>query len=348
MKLFITGNLGYIGPVLVNTLNRIYSGLDILGFDSGFFAHSLSGAEFNVERGLNVQFYGDVRDIQPEMLTGVDAIVHLAGISNDPMGHEFESVTAQINHKASVRLAEMAAEQKVRNFVFASSCSMYGSAGGGSKSELDETDPLTAYAKSKISTEESLKQISLVDMNITCLRFATACGWSPRLRLDLVLNDFVASALAFGEIKVLSDGSPWRPLIDVEDMSRAIAWAVTRNSKNGGRVLSINVGSNKNNFQVKDLANAVASLIPDVTIKINPNALPDKRSYSVNFSLYEKLAPAFQPKVALNQSIENLQDGLSRMNISKGLFDPSPYSRLSVLRDHISKKRISSDLRWIS
>jgi len=348
VRLFITGNMGYIGPVLVETLKRIYPEIEIVGFDSGFFAHSLSGANFNADKGVTVQHYGDVRDIRPEMLDGVDAVIHLAGISNDPMGHEFESVTSQINHLASVHLAGMATKQKVKNFVFASSCSMYGSSGSGSRTEQDRTDPLTAYAKSKIATEESLKDISLLDMNVTCLRFATACGWSPRLRLDLVLNDFVMSAMSTDEIKVLSDGSPWRPLIDVEDMSRAIAWATTRSYDNGGQFLSINVGSNKNNYQVIDLANMVATLLPDVTIKTNPNALPDKRSYSVDFTLYETLAPDFQPQVTLKQSIERLKSGLSRMNVSNDGFDPSKYSRLHVLREHMSKHRMSSDLRWLS
>ena len=190
----------------------------MIGYDSSFFGHSLTGTNVIPERSMSVQYYGDIRDIDQKMLTGVDAIVHLAGISNDPIGKEFENVTEDINRKASLKLAKMAVKENVKKFVFASSCSMYGQVDGGSRKETDETNPLTAYAHSKIGTERDIKDLSLGDMTFTSLRFATACGWSERLRLDLVLNDFVACAISSGQITVLSDGSPWRPLIDVEDI----------------------------------------------------------------------------------------------------------------------------------
>ena len=170
---------------------------------------------------------------------------------------------------------------------------MYGQAETGARKETDPTNPLTAYARSKIGTEKDLKNMNLNEMNFTSLRFATACGWSNRLRLDLVLNDFVACAITSGEITVLSDGSPWRPLIDVEDMSRAIIWAINRHKDNGGQFLAVNAGSNNSNYQVIQIAKAVASLIPNTKILINKDALPDKRSYSVDFNLYEGLAPDF-------------------------------------------------------
>ena len=158
-------------------------------------------------------------------------------------------------------------------------------------------------------------------MLFTSLRFATACGWSTRLRLDLVLNDFVACAITSGEITVLSDGTPWQPLIDTEDMSRAIAWAMTRSKENGGQFLAINAGSNKSNYQVKDLANAVSKLIPGTKISINKDAPPDKRSYSVDFGLYETLAPEFQPIVSLEESICRLRDGLTKMGFVDKILD---------------------------
>jgi len=346
LKVFVTGNMGYIGPVLNRVLTATFPKIEIVGFDAGFFGHSLTGADFTPEQGVSVQYFGDVRDIQPAMLNGVDAVVHLAGVSNDPIGVEFEDVTEDINRRASVRLAEMASSAGVKNFVFASSCSMYGQAEGGARKESDPTNPLTAYARSKIGTEDDLKKADLGDMVFTSLRFATACGWSTRLRLDLVLNDFVACAITSGEITVLSDGTPWRPLIDVEDMSRAIAWAMSRDKNAGGQFLAVNAGSNKSNYQVKDIANAVASLIPNTKTSINKDALPDKRSYSVDFSLYESLAPNFQPMVSLEESIRRLRDGLKKMNFVDKDFRQSPFMRLNTLRKHMNEERLGKDLRW--
>lgn len=346
MKVFVTGNMGYVGPVLNRVLTTIFPKIEILGFDTGFFGHSLTGADFTPEQGISVQYFGDVRDIQPAMMNGIDAVVHLAGISNDPIGVEFEGVTKDINQHASVRLAEMAASAGVKNFVFASSCSMYGQAEGRARKESDPTNPLTAYARSKIGTEDDLKESQLQDMVVTSLRFATACGWSSRLRLDLVLNDFVACAITSGKITMLSDGTPWRPLIDVEDMSRAIAWAMTRDRNVGGQFLAVNAGSNKSNYQVTDLANAVASLIPSTKISVNKSAPPDKRSYAVDFSLYESLAPTFQPVVPLEESIRRLRDGLTAMNFSDVDFRNSSFIRLNTLRKHITEERLGKDLRW--
>ena len=178
-------------------------------------------------------------------------MVHLAAISNDPMGVRFEAVTDEINHRASLAVAEAARDAGVKRFVFASSCSVYGLAAGDARKETDPLNPLTAYARSKIAAEEGLKQMDRGGMGVTCLRFATACGMSPRLRLDLVLNDFVAGALASGEVSVLSDGTPWRPLIDVRDMARAIEWAITGGGVDAGGFLSINAGSDDWNVQVQ-------------------------------------------------------------------------------------------------
>lgn len=346
MKVFVTGNMGYVGPVLIRFMNQMYPSIKIIGYDAGFFGHSLTGADHLPELGVSTQYFGDVRDINANMLNDVDAVVHLAGVSNDPIGHEFEDVTEDINRRASVRLAEMASAAGVKNFVFASSCSMYGQAEGGARNETDPTNPLTAYARSKIGTEDDLRKADLGNMVFTSLRFATACGWSTRLRLDLVLNDFVACALTSGKITVLSDGTPWRPLIDVEDMSRAIAWAMYRDKTAGGQFLAINAGSNKGNYQVEDLANAVSALIPNTEISINHDALPDKRSYSVDFSLYEALAPGFQPVVSLENSICRLRDCLVKMNFTDKNFRQSPFMRLNTLRKHMKEGRLGKDLRW--
>ncbi|MGH7043734.1 MAG: NAD-dependent epimerase/dehydratase family protein, partial [Acetobacteraceae bacterium] len=230
MRILITGNLGYVGSILSRHLRVALPEAELVGYDAGFFAHCLTGAETLPERRLNRQHFGDVRDLPASLLTGVDAVVHLAAVSNDPMGNRFEAVTEEINAAASLRLAAMAQAAGVRSFVFASSCSIYGFAEGGPRRESDPVSPLTAYARSKVATERGLHGMNQGGMTVTCLRFATACGMSDRLRLDLVLNDFVACAVASGEISVLSDGTPWRPLIDVTDMARAIAWAIERDA----------------------------------------------------------------------------------------------------------------------
>ena len=218
--------------------------------------------------------FGDIRDFPPDLLDGVDAVVHLAAISNDPMGKEFEAVTEAINEKASIALAQMAQERGVGTFVFASSCSIYGAAEGSPRRESDPLNPLTAYARSKVAMENALRSSNAGRMTVTCLRFATACGMSDRLRLDLVLNDFVASALATGEITVLSDGTPWRPLIDVADMARAIEWAIGRSAEHGGRFLVVNAGNQAGNYQVRELAEVVSTELPGTKVSINRRSPP--------------------------------------------------------------------------
>jgi nucleoside-diphosphate-sugar epimerase len=254
-------------------------------------------------------------------------------------------VTMEINQDSSISLARRAAQAGVRNYVFASSCSVYGVASGGPRKESDPLNPMTAYARSKIGTERELAAFD-GDMAVTCLRFATACGMSDRLRLDLVLNDFVACALSQHRITVLSDGTPWRPLIDVEDMARAIDWAITRSADNGGRYLAVNVGSDDRNYQVRDLAHAVAESVGDTEVSINLDAPADSRSYQVDFARFASLAPAHQPQVTLARSIANLTEGLRRMGFSDAQFRSSNLIRLNVLQDHIAHKRLNANFQW--
>ena len=345
MRILITGNLGYVGPAVVRRLRAAFPNAYLHGFDNAYFAHCLTGAAAFPERLLDEQTYGDVRSVAFDFLDGYDAVVQLAAVSNDPMGNQFAAVTEAINQNASIAVAKAAAAAGVSHFVFASSCSVYGIAEGGARREQDALNPVTAYAKSKIGTEQALAGIE-GDMIITSLRFATACGMSDRLRLDLVLNDFVACALADGAITVLSDGTPWRPLIDTADMARAIEWAVARPAEPGGRLLTVNVGSDDRNYQVRDLANRVAAAVPGTTVSINTSAPADSRSYKVNFELYEKLAPDHQPQVDLDQSIAELVAGLRRMNFADAEFRSSPMMRLRVLQDHIAAGRLSPDLEW--
>jgi len=345
MKIFITGNMGYVGPAVVRHLRRCFPGGFLHGYDNGYFAHCLTGARFLPERLLDQQSFGDVRAIEPTMLRGYDAVIHLAAVSNDPMGNRFAAVTKGINQDASVAIARAASEAGVSNFVFASSCSVYGVAEGGPRKEDDPLNPVTAYAASKIGTEQGLAGID-GDMVITCLRFATACGMSDRLRLDLVLNDFVACALSQQKITVLSDGTPWRPLIDTADMARAMEWAATRSADQGGRYLTVNAGASAGNYQVRQLAEAVAEAVPGTSVSINTEAPADSRSYQVDFSRYAALAPDHQPQVGLGRSIGQLIEGLTSMGFADADFRNSPLIRLHVLQGHIAQGRLSENLIW--
>jgi len=312
----------------------------------GYFANCLTRAEILPECRVDQQYFIDVRHVPSELLDGVDAVVHLAGISNDPMGNTYEEVTLDINYRASVELAKKAKERGVRSFVFASSCSMYGSADDSPRDEKSTLNPLTAYAKSKVYTERDLETIADKRFKVTSLRFSTACGMSERLRLDLVLNDFVAGAVASKKITILSDGTPWRPLINIQDMARAIDWAIMRDISAGGNFLAVNVGSDEWNYQVRDLAEAVARVIPDVEVSINKNAQPDKRSYRVSFDLFKKLAPHHQPEVDLITSIQDLKVGLEAMRFTDADFRNSRLMRLKVLTELRSRGLLTEKLDW--
>jgi nucleoside-diphosphate-sugar epimerase len=348
MKILITGNMGYIGPCVVSHLRSCWPDAKLIGLDMGYFASCLTNAQVLPECRVDVQYFTDIRRILPDMLKDIDAVVHLAAISNDPMGNKFEDVTLDINYRASINLAKIAKSVGVKAFVFASSCSMYGAAEDKAKTENSTLNPLTAYAKSKVYSETELELLADSQFKVTSLRFSTACGMSDRLRLDLVLNDFVAGAVASKKITILSDGSPWRPLINIRDMARAIEWAIIRDKTDGHKFLAVNVGSNEWNYQVKDLAAAVAEVIPDVEVSINTNAQPDKRSYRVSFDLFKRLAPDYQPKVDLLTSIKELKIGLEEMGFNDPDFRNSKFMRLKTLTDLRNAGHLSGNLEWQS
>jgi len=347
MKIMITGNLGYVGPSVIKKLRSTYPKAELIGLDLGIFAHCLTGVKVLPERIINTQVYKDVRNVTELDFEGVSAVVHLAAISNDPMGNSFERITDEINYQSSLKIAELAKNAGVSNYIFASSCSVYGAATGQPKKECDDLNPLTAYAKSKIDTELGLEKLASDDFIVTCLRFATACGFSDRTRLDLVVNDFVACAIAGGVINILSDGTPWRPLIHISDMARAIDWAVGRKHENGGTFLIINTGSDQWNYQVKELANTVAQEIPGTEVQVNINAAPDNRSYKVDFSKFRDLAPNHQPIISLAQMLQGLRDGLTAMGFADKNFHNSDFMRLNVLKKHMSTNRLTQNLNWI-
>jgi nucleoside-diphosphate-sugar epimerase len=344
MKIVILGNMGYVGPGVTERLRSTYPTATIVGYDIGFFGSCLTNADYLPERILDKQCFGDIRNFPDVILKDADVVVNLAAISNDPMGVHFEKVTYDINYIACIQVAKRAKALGVKTFIFASSCSIYGVA-NGKATEDSNVNPLTAYARSKVYAERDLRPLANENFTITCLRFGTACGMSSRLRLDLVLNDFVASALSSKQITILSDGTPWRPLINVKDMALAIEWAIVRQSSFGD-FLAVNVGSEEWNYQVKQLAEAVASVIPGVSVSINSEAPGDKRSYLVDFSRFKILAPHHQPQYDLVTTIKDLKDGLEAMEFNDINFRDSKLMRLKALTTLLNKEQIKPDLSW--
>ena len=348
MKILITGNMGYVGPAVVRHLRRSYPEATLIGVDMGYFSHCLTAVDMLPECRADAQYFADVRlPLASDILNNCGAVVQLAAISNDPMGNSFENVTGQVNHRAGVEVARQAKAAGVRSFVFASSCSVYGSADGGARTEDSPLGPLTAYARSKMNAEHELELLADDRFTVTCLRFATACGMSDRLRLDLVLNDFVASAIATHGITILSDGSPWRPLIHVADMARAMDWAINRRAEDSGCFLAINVGRDDWNYQVRELAESVAGSVPGTQIVMAPNAQPDKRSYRVSFSKFASLAPDHQPQMTLGATIAELRRGLEAMGFQDVNFRQSALIRLQVLKRLQQNGLLSEALEWM-
>ena len=341
MNILIIGHAGYIGPVLVDQLikNKDYT---LEGIDTEYFKKKDLFKDKNYKNLKNI--FKDVRKISQADLKNIDAIVYLAAISNDPMGNKFQKITHEINCKSAIKIANLAKKNDVKKFIFASSCSMYGVTSSLPKTEKSKLNPLTAYAKSKVLAEKKLKKLSTSRFNVICLRFATACGYSKNIRLDLVLNDFVASAMVNKEVVVLSDGSPWRPLIHVKDMARAINWGLEKKIKDS--FLTVNAGSNSMNYQIKDIAKKVGKLIKGVNVSINSAALPDKRSYKVNFSKFEKMNKKFKPIYNLEKSIIDLKNNYKKNKFKIKDFRNSQYIRLKVLEKLISNKSLNNNLYW--
>jgi len=337
MKILVTGNLGYIGVELTKKLLKDKKN-EIIGYDTGYFRDCL----FKKAKSKKIkQISYDVRKFSLATLKGVDTIVHLAAISNDPIGNKFKKATNQINLIASKKIIDLAIKSGVKKFIFASSCSIYGKNKKGICDEKSKIKPLTTYAKTKVELEKYLLK-KKNQIKFTSLRFATACGSSDMFRLDLVLNDFVTSGFTKKKIELLSDGEAWRPLIDVSDMCKAIKWAIFENKKQS---LLINVGSNKNNFLIKNLANIVA-IKTKSELFINRKNKSDKRSYKVNFDMYKKLAPKYYPQKKIEITIDEILRLLKLKNYKNKNFRSSKYMRLKHLENLIENKTLNKDLDW--
>jgi len=327
MKIFVTGHRGYIGVHLVDQLRQ--AGHTVTGCDLGLFDHcaweELVPADHELKK--------DVRHVTLEDLAGHDCVMHLAALSNDPMGEVNAAATYSINRDASIRIAQLAKKAGVPRYLFSASCSVYGA---GQKLDLDENDPLyplTAYAKSKIETEQVVSALADDSFTPVYLRNATAYGHSPMLRIDLVVNNLLACAVATGEIRIMSDGSPWRPLIHCRDIARAFV-AFMNAPKERVHNKAINVGGNAENYQVRDVADQVKKLISSAKITYTGEIGTDPRNYRVRFDLLTTLLPDFKLQYNLATGMEELHRKLIDHGFNKTDWDGDQFVRLRALRRH--------------
>lgn len=342
MNVLITGHKGYVGSVLVPYLHQTDASCDITGIDTGYFEDCLTVASGTGDVPVSHDVRADIRHLSIDHLQKIDAVIHLAAISNDPIGNSFRRATHQVNYEATIRLATLAKVAGVKTFVFASSCSVYGANADEIVSEDGSLNPLTAYARSKIDSEQALGGLADADFTVVALRFGTACGFSPRTRLDLVVNDFVASALATGTITLLSQGLAWRPFIHVEDMARTLTWAARRQT---GEFSAFNVGSRQMTIKISDLAEKAASIIPGTDVEMAPNAQPDKRTYRVDFAKYQRHAPAVQPVWTIEETISDLYEKLKLAGFNDADFRSGSLIRLNKLKA-LRTSWIDNELYW--
>ncbi len=339
MKVLVTGHRGFIGTVMVPMLLK--EGFDVTGLDSDLYRYCTFGdAPVEVPTILK-----DVREVQKEDLKGFDAIVHLAALSNDPLGNINPDLTYDINYKASVRIAELAKEVGVQRFVFASSCSMYGKAGDDILDESAEFNPVTAYAKSKVYVERDVSQMASDSFSPCFMRNATAYGVSPRIRFDLVINNLVAWALTTGKILLKSDGTPWRPLVHIEDISQAVICAL-KAEREVMHNLAVNVGSNTENYQMRDLANMVKDVVPNCEIEYADDAGPDPRCYRVNFDKIHRVFPDFKTKWTARMGVEECYEAYKKFNLNKDDYEGIRYKRIDHILNLIKEGKLDTHLFW--
>lgn len=330
MKVFVTGNRGYIGAHLVDLLKQ--HGHSVTGCDVGLF----DGCEWEPVVGPDRDLPKDVRDVTADDLSDHDCVMHLAALSNDPMGDVDAESTFSINRDASVQIARLAKTAGVPRYIFASSCSIYGA---GQKLDLDETDPLnplTPYARSKIETEAAVSQLADEHFSPTFLRNATAYGHSPMLRIDLVVNNLLACAVATGEIRIMSDGSPWRPLIHCRDIAGAFVACMTAP---GDRIhnKAINIGANSENYQVRDIGDMVRRLVPSATITYTGEVGADPRNYRVKFDLLSSLLPDYRLEYNLAAGMEELHRRLRDHGFSRDDWTGDQFVRLRTLKGRLDR-----------
>jgi len=335
MQVLVTGNQGYIGSVLTPHLQA--NDHTVIGLDTGFFADCILTP---FEDGVHQQLQKDVRDVIKQDLQGIEAIVHLAAISNDPMGELDPEVTLDINYRASVRLAQIAKTAGVRKFVFASSCSVYGQSDTLALHEGCQMNPQTAYAISKVESEAEIAKLADETFSPIYMRNATVYGYSPRLRVDIAINNLTGSGYVSGEVKLQSDGMAWRPFVGVNDLGEITRLLLESNINNE----AFNVGSNAQNFLIRDLAATVGATIGcPVTMGANPST--DSRTYNVSFDKLSARFPDFQPKDTVENQVRALCAAFTAAGLTKEEFGSARYTRLKRLQDLIGSHEIDNRFR---
>lgn len=339
MRILVTGHKGYIGTILMPMLQN--AGHDVVGLDSDLYARCTFGE-------LNDNFATlrkDLRDVQAADLEGFDAVMHLAALSNDPLGNLNPDLTYEINYRASVRLAQLAKEAGVERYIFSSSCSTYGAAGEDMLTEEATFNPVTPYGHSKVLVEQDVAALADDNFSPVYLRNATAYGVSPRHRFDIVLNNLVAWAYTTGLVYLKSDGSPWRPIVHIEDISRAFL-AVLDAPREVIHNQAFNVGSNAENYRIRDLAEIVAATVPGCRVEYAPDAEPDKRTYRVDFSKIATQLPAFQPQWTAQQGAVQLYEAYCQTEIKLDEFEGPRYKRIDHIRSLLNAGILDPMLRW--
>ncbi len=341
MRILLTGSRGYIGTVMAPFL--LDAGHEVVGIDTDLYRRSTFGPWRESIRTL----CKDVRGLQVADLRGFDAVIHLAALSNDPLGDLNTELTYEINHLASVRLAEQAKAAGVRRFAFASSCSNYGAAGDEPVDEEAELRPVTAYGESKVRVERDVSRLADDSFSPTFLRCATAYGASPRLRFDIVLNNLVAWAFTSGKVFLKSDGTPWRPIVHIEDISRAFL-AVLSAPREAVHAQAFNVGRNDQNYRIREIAQIVKETVPGCEIAFADGAGPDKRNYRADFSKIGRLLPAFQPKWDARKGARQLYETYKALGLKLEDFEGPRYRRIDQLKQLMGMGNLGPDLRWLS
>lgn len=341
-QVLLTGHSGYLGSVMVTALQA--AGYRPVGLDTGFF----EGCDFadGSTRGAIPALRKDVRDVTAEHLEGYGAVIHLAALCNDPLGELNPELTLEINHKATVRLARLAKQAGVGRFLFASSCSIYGASSTDQMvNEEAPMCPLTAYGVSKIRCEEDLAKLAGDAFSPVFMRNATAYGVSPRLRGNVVLNNLVSWAVASGRVRVLSDGTPWRPLVHAEDIARAFV-AVLDAPAEIIHNQAFNVGADSDNYQVRELAEIVGETVPGCSIEYAEGGGPDPRSYRVDFGKLARMLPAAVPRWNVRAGASQLYDALRRQPASVSDFREGKFNRLARFKTLLASGRLDQSLRW--